>query len=179
MALGSTAAGLLLMALLGGPPAQAQSDIGSEDIPLDLPDLALLFRARPPMGDCPLGEEGDAMHLGAAEHLLHLGAARFYLDYRRRLGLSEEQRRQLEVLRADAVGAWAREQARIDQSEVALWALTGAPEPDEDAIAEAIRGLEAVRAAQRIAYVGSVLEASRLLKADQRRELVGEPSTSP
>lgn len=179
MSLASMASGLLLMSWLGGTPALAQSDIGSDDIPLDLPDLTLLFRARPPMGDCPLGEAGDGPHLAEGDHLLHLGAARFYVDYRRRIGLSEDQRSRLEALRAEAVAAWSREQERIDAGEVVLWRLTGEPKPDEAAIAGAIRELEGIRAAQRIAYVQSVLGASRLLTEDQRRALVGTSATVP
>ena len=156
-------------------PAFAQSDLGSGsgEFGNDIPNLLELFRARPPMGTCPVGATDDRGPLPEGSHLLHLGVPRFYTDYRRRLGLSDEQ---LEALRQDqkrALEAWAKHQATIEGLEVQVWVLTGDPEFEDAELEAALRGLEKARSTQRAAYIGAVRSAAQSLTPKQRRSLIG------
>lgn len=108
-------------------PAWGQSDIGNDPSSFGngIPDLIELFRARPPMGECPVGATDDHGPLPEASHLLHLGVPRFYRDYRRRLQLSADQVKALKTTQEAALAAWSSQQEKIDNLELQVWVLTG------------------------------------------------------
>lgn len=152
----------------------AQSGLGTDAQSLGvMPDLAELFRARPPMGDCPVGATDEQGILPAGSHLLHLGVPRFYRDYRRRLKLTGAQLEQLAKGQERALKVWATQQVSIDALEVRVWELTGARQPDFEAVEGVLSELEKARTSQRIQYIQAVREASDGLTAVQRTELVG------
>ena len=164
---------LLLAALvvLGSVPAAAQ-DVGTFEIG-DLPDLAEALRARPPMGECPVGHTDERAALPRASHLLHLGVASFYLDFHTRLSIDAEQAQELGRLRDKATRAWARDDEELGRLELQLWEATGALQPDLARVDALVREVEAVRARQRIEYIRAVAVAASKLREDQQRALVG------
>ena len=165
---------LFSAALFSISPAHAQADLGvAGELDITISDLAPLFRARPPMGDCPVGETDETAHLPEGSHLLHLGVPRFFLNYQLRLQLTTDQISQLKDAREAALATWQAHQQDINALELQMWQQTGVPHPAMDEVEATILRIEQVRAAQRLAYVQAVLNASAILTADQREALVG------
>lgn len=154
-------------------PAMAQSDLADPALYTAGPDLLEAFRARPPMGDCPIGAADETDVLPEGSHLLHLGVPRFYRDYRRRLRLTAAQIEALSAAQDQALRQWEERQARIEELERTLWQVTGASELSMKEVERILGELSDERAAQRRQYIQSVWEASRTLDDDQRRRLVG------
>ena len=169
---------IFLASLLGAPlvlppAARAQSSFTDDD--LRAPDMAALHRARPPMGDCPVGEVDEPAGLPETSHLLHLGVPRFFLDHRRRLRLTVAQVDDLEARRTAALNVWKGQQRALEQLEIRLWGATGASEPDMATVVGILSEMEAQRTAQRLGFIRAVHGASSLLTLRQREKLVGRP----
>ena len=162
-------AAIFLVPALG--QAQGDSSLGLGAVP---PDFAELFRLRPPMGACPVGETDDPGRLPEGSHLLHLGVGSFYLPHRGRLRLSPEQRDRLRLLRDAATDAWRSGEAAIERQELELWELTGASPPPAAAIEAKVEEIERSRTAQRLDYIQAVREASSILSEEQQRALTGQ-----
>ncbi len=158
--------------LLAPPAVQAQGD-SSLGFSIDPPDLSELFRARPPMGDCPVGQTAPSQGLPKAAHLLHLGVAGFFLDTRIRPQLSADQRARLRGLRDASRDGWTAQESELGALEVQLWQLTGAVEPPLPLIESKVAEIERLRASQRMAFIRAVLEASEVLDEAQSELLVG------
>lgn len=161
----------MLLSTLAVAPAFAQVDPDESDLFSEVPDLLEVFKARPPMGDCPLGEQGRGGPPAEA-HLLHLGVPRFFRDHRQRLGLRPEQVEALQKAQEQALRSWSTHQARIDELERTLWQLTGAPSPSMAQVEEAVAELSKARGEQRLDYIRAVVAASGELTPDQVRRLV-------
>lgn len=179
MTTASRAALAVAIALSLTGSAHAQGDVVSGAIvEVGVPDLTELFRARPPMGDCPVGGSGAAgAEQARSAHVLHLGVTRFYLNQRGRLQLSRTQVADLKRGRSAALDLWWRQQAALDALEVLLWEQTGSAEPDLLEVGHTVADIERTRAAQRTDYIGAVLKASRVLSEEQRAILVTRPQS--
>lgn len=140
----------------------------------ELPDLAALFRRKAPiMGACPMGVDAVAPEdLPPDAHLLHLGTTGFYLDYRHRISLTDDQVEALRQLRDEALERGGALAERMDAAEQDLWTLTGAPAPDPAAIQASLETVGDLRDAQRWTYLEAVLRASEVLTPAQRAALV-------
>ncbi len=156
-------------------PAWGQSDIGNDPSSFGngIPDLIELFRARPPMGECPVGATDDHGPLPEASHLLHLGVPRFYRDYRRRLQLSADQVKALKTTQEAALAAWYSQQEKIDNLELQVWVLTGDPTFRDEQLVGLLQDLESARASQRLDYIRAVRDAAGMLTSEQQRRLRG------
>ncbi len=163
---------LLLLAALLAPANALATDPSTLDVNLEgIPDMIDLFRRqRPIMGQCPMGEQEGS--LASAEHVLHLGTTGFYLDYARRLDLTEEQRSKLEGVRDSALRVGAEQQQRIDKAEAELWRLTGTDATPAELEAQ-VRAIGKLRDDQRWGYLEAVREAAGLLTSKQSKRLVG------
>lgn len=165
----------LLLTLVAPTYAQSELGTGPVDFGNDIPDLMELFRANPPMGTCPLGATDDRGPLPEASHLLHLGVPRFFTDYRRRLGLSDEQLETLRQSQRTALAKWTEHQSAIDAFEVRVWVLTGDPDYEERELEKVLASMTETRGAQRMAYIRAVRDAARVLTPEQRLLLTGSP----
>lgn len=164
---------LCVLSLVSTLPATAyaQGDILGFDV--DAPDLGALLAIRPAPRDCPVGRAEDTDALPPSSHLLHLGAARFFLNHGPRLGLTPTQRGALRTIRDDATVAWSKRDEEIARTEAELWEETGAARvllPEVDA---KVGQIEHLRAVQRMEYIRAVEQAAEILDEAQRQVLLG------
>ncbi len=104
-----------------------------------------------------------------ASHLYHVGSTGFFLDYADKLGLSVEQRSDLNAIKQRALSAQATTQRKIAEAEEALWTLTAAEQPDAAAIEGKVREIEKLRSDQRLTFIRAVGDAGKLLTTDQQK----------
>lgn len=123
------------------------------------------------MGNAKMPEGPDANPAAAATagngHVLHLGERDFYLDMQSTLVLTDAQVRSLTAHRAQWLSELAAHQATIEAAEAQLWQLTQSVTPDPDRLAAAVREVEQLRSAQRLAFITSVSDAARTLTPAQ------------
>lgn len=100
-------------------------------------------------------------------HVLHLGERDFYLDLQTELALTTEQVQTLTEHRSHWLNERATHQAAIDTAETTLWQLTQALAPNPDQVAGAVREVERLRSAQRLAFIESVSTAVSTLTPAQ------------
>ena len=67
----------------------------------------------------------------------------------------------------------ASEERRIDQGEQELYALTGADQPDNGKIQAKVGEIEKMRGEQRMSFIMTVGEATKVLSPEQRQALLG------
>jgi hypothetical protein len=168
---GARSAAAVAAALVGlaSPAASAWDDTLNIDT---MPDLYGFLRRQPVMGECPLGlrdAEGDATPPG--RHLLHLGTTGFYLDYRIRLKLSDDQIASLKAIRDAVLREAAAREVEIRQAEERMWTLTSTVAPEPSGLKAQVDAIGAVRDQQRWLHLEAVLEASRVLTDAQRSKL--------
>ena len=108
-----------------------------------------------------------------ASHLYHVGSTGFFLDYADKLGLSVEQRSDLNAIKQRALSAQATTQRKIAEAEEALWTLTAAEQPDAAAIESKVREIEKLRSDQRLTFIRAVGDAGKILTADQQKMVHG------
>jgi Spy/CpxP family protein refolding chaperone len=146
------------------------------------------------MGMCCMGEMGSggsAMPAGAgpmagmsgtssampgqagASHLYHIGSTGFFLNHSQHITLTADQKLTLNHLKEKAMLDRASEQRRIDQGEQELYSLTGVDQLDNSRVQAKIGEIEKLRGEQRMNFVRSVEEASKILSPDQRSALLG------
>jgi hypothetical protein len=112
-------------------------------------------------------------------HLYHIGASSFFLDQITEIALTKDQQQKLARQKQQALLRQGDAERQVEAAEEKLWQLTAADQPQIDAIEKQIRGIEKLRADQRIAFIRAVGEAARLLTAEQRMQLTGTDSTGP
>ena len=108
-----------------------------------------------------------------ASHLYHVGATGFFLDHPEHITLSTEQQTALNRIKEKALLERSSSERRIDDAEQEIWTLTAADSPDAGKIEARIRSTEKLRGDQRMAFIGAVGEAAKVLMPDQRSALLG------
>ena len=116
-----------------------------------------------------------------ASHLYHIGATGFFLDHPQHITLTTEQQAGLNKIKERALLTKSATDREVEQAEQALWLLTAADQPDASQIASKIREIEKLRGDGRLALVGAVGDASKVLTEEQRKSLVGfaPPASAP
>jgi len=107
-----------------------------------------------------------------ASHLYHVGSTGFFLD-QAGISLSDDQRSALNKIKERALLERGDADRRIEQAEQELWTLTGADQPDSTKVQAKVREIEQLRSNQRLAFIQTVGEATKVLTADQRTALLG------
>jgi Spy/CpxP family protein refolding chaperone len=108
-----------------------------------------------------------------ASHIYHIGATGFFLDHPDHIKLTIEQQTELNADKEKALLEKSSSQRKIDEAEQELWMLTGSDKPDAAKIESKVRGIEKLRADQRMAFIRAVGEAAKLLTDEQRQVLLG------
>ena len=109
-----------------------------------------------------------------ASHLYHVGATGFFLDHPEHITLSVDQKRRLAEAKEASLLEQAEMQRAIEQAEQELWLLTAADEPDVKDIEAKVRGVEKLKADQRLAFIRAVGGAAQILTDEQRKQLTGD-----
>ena len=143
--------------------------------------------AMPPSGGMSMGGNGTKAAPGGtrsmsalpgvpgASHLYHIGSTGFFLD-QPQLTLTPQQQSALNAIKERALLERGNAERRVEQGEQELWALTGADQPDATKIQGKAREIEQARTNQRLAFIQSVGEATKLLTPEQRTQLLGMPN---
>jgi Spy/CpxP family protein refolding chaperone len=108
-----------------------------------------------------------------ASHLYHVGSTGFFLDYADKLGLSVEQKSQLNAIKQRALSAQSMAGRKIVEAEEALWTLTAAEQPDAAAIESKVREIEKLKSDQRLTFIRAVGDAGKILTTDQQKMVHG------
>ena len=114
-----------------------------------------------------------------ASHLYHIGATGFFLDHPEHITLTTEQQVALNKIKDQALLAKSAAERNIEKAEQELWTLTAADQPDSGKIEAKVREIEKLHANERLAFMGAVGEAAKLLTADQRKSLTGFAPPAP
>jgi Spy/CpxP family protein refolding chaperone len=114
----------------------------------------------------------SGMKTTEAPHLLHVGAKDFYLDHAQQIGLTPEQKTDLEKIKAGAVQQKVASQKQIDVAEQELWQLTSADQPDSAQIDSKVQEIAKSKADQQVAFIHAVSSASDVLTTEQRAKVV-------
>ena len=132
------------------------------------------------------GKGGSSMAMSSAlpgfpgaTHIYHLGAPGFFLDHKTHIALTTEQTAALNKAKEQARLAKSSADRTVAQAEQELWMLTAADQPDAAAIEAKIREIEKARGDERLAFIRSVGEASKLLTDAQRKSLTGFAPPAP
>ena len=132
------------------------------------------------MGMSPLGGGSPAAMAPSAlpgfpgaSHLYHIGATGFFLDHPQHIALTLEQQAGLNQAKQQAAFAKSTADLAAAQGEQELWMLTAADQPDAAKIEAKIRENEKIRGDERLAFIHTVGEASKLLTDPQRQSLTG------
>lgn len=114
-------------------------------------------------------------------HLYHIGATGFFLDHPEHIALTMAQEQDLARRKQQSLMQQEEFDRQIERAEQELWQLTGADQPQAGAIEKKIREIEKLRSDQRLAFIRSVGDATNVLGATQRQQLVGAlpPATQP
>ena len=163
--------------------------------------MGMMDKMMPPSGGAPMPSGGsipapaasmNSMSGGAASmtqssvpgvpgasYLYHIGVTGFFLDHPQHITLTMDQQAGLNKARERALLAKSAADRAVEQAEQALWLLTAADQPDATQIEAKIREIEKLRGDGRLAFVGAVGEASKLLTEEQRKILTGFASPAP
>ena len=114
----------------------------------------------------------SGMKTAEAPHLLHVGAKDFYLDHAQQIGLTPEQKADLEKIKAGAVQQKVASQKQIDVAEQELWQLTSADQPDSAQIDSKVQEIAKSKADQQVTFIHAVSSASDVLTTEQRAKVV-------
>jgi Spy/CpxP family protein refolding chaperone len=121
-----------------------------------------------PMKDRPTA----TARMTEAPHLLHIGAKDFFLDHQQHLGITPDQKAQLETIKNDASNQKSASQGEIDKAQQQLWQLTSAAQPNSADIDSKVQEVAQLRAVEQVAFIHSVSAASNVLTPEQRVEAV-------
>ena len=114
-----------------------------------------------------------------ASHLYHIGATGFFLDHPEHITLTTEQQVALNKIKNQALLSNSAAERNIEKAEQELWTLTAADQPDGGKIEAKVREIEKLRTNERLAFMGAVGEAAKLLTPDQRKILTGFAPPAP
>jgi len=112
-----------------------------------------------------------------ASHLYHLGATGFFLDHPQHLTLNIEQQKALNQIKEQALLNKATANRKVEEAEQQLWKLTALAQPDTAQIEMKVREIEKFHVAQRLAFIGSVGEAAKVLTEAQTKILLGKAAS--
>ena len=107
-----------------------------------------------------------------ASHLYHIGSTGFFLD-QPKITLTDQQQSTLNGIKERALLERSNADRRVEEAEQELWVLTGADQPDAGKIQAKAREIEQIRTEQRLAFITAVGEATKVLTAEQRDQLLG------
>ncbi len=131
------------------------------------------------MGNMPSGaatqmkaKPAASPKMAEAPHLLHIGAKDFFLDHQQHLGITPDQKAQLETIKNDASTQKSTSQGEIDKAQQQLWQLTSADQPNSADIDSKVKEVAQLRASEQVAFIHSVTAASNVLTPEQRVEAV-------
>ena len=110
-----------------------------------------------------------------ASHLYHIGSTGFFLD-QPQITLTDQQQSTLNVIKERALLERSNADRRVEEAEQELWVLTGSDQPDSGRIQAKAREIEQIRTEQRLGFITAVGEATRVLTAEQRDQLLGTGS---
>lgn len=105
-------------------------------------------------------------------HLYHIGSTGFFLD-QPQITLTDQQQSTLNGIKERALLQRSDADRRVEEAEQELWVLTGADQPDSGRIQAKAREIEQIRTEQRLAFIAAVGEATKVLTAEQRAQLLG------
>lgn len=109
-----------------------------------------------------------------ASHIYHIGSSEFFLDHGEHIGLTPDQQRQLNEIKAASVLEQNEFDRQIERAEEELWTLTSAGEPDATAVEKKLADIGVLNAQQRLNFIRAVGKAAQVLTDAQRGLLVGE-----
>ncbi len=121
------------------------------------------------------GQAGSPMagaKMTETPHLLHIGAKDFYLDHAQHLGLTAEQKQNLEKVKMAATSDKAASQKQIAVAQGELWQLTSADQPNTNAIDAKVKEIATMQADEQVMFIHSVAEASNMLTPQQTMQAV-------
>ncbi len=107
-----------------------------------------------------------------APHLLHVGAKDFYLDHAQHIGLSADQKTNLEKVKSASTDDKAASQKQISVAQGELWQLTSADQTNTPAIDMKFKEIATMQANEQLMFIHSVSEASNVLTPEQRMQVV-------
>lgn len=142
--------GMMGMGMMGMNPAMASDSMAGMEMPSALPGFP------------------------GASHLYHIGETGFFLDHPEHIELTDEQQKQLNMLKEASLLATSTAERRIEEAEQELWKLTASDVPDINKIESKATEIAQLQVENRIAFIRSVGEAASLLTKEQRQSLVGE-----
>lgn len=109
-------------------------------------------------------------------HMYHIGSTGFFLD-QPGIKLTGDQRGALTKIKERALRERGNAERSTGQAEQQLWALTGAGQPDATRVEAKAREIERLRTNQRLAFIQSVGQATKILTSQQRGQLLGTGKT--
>ncbi len=170
------------------PPAMAMPASGGGK-PGGMPNQAGgMMKAMEPMMNSMMGSMGQTPSQAAdpasperpgipgGSHIFHVGATGFFLDHQDLVPLSQEQQQSLNQIKTNALFDQSSRDRKVAQAEQELWSLTSPDKPDLKVIDRKVKEIESLKGEQRIAFIRSVNEASKILRADQRNVILGRAS---
>ena len=114
-----------------------------------------------------------------ASHLYHLGATGFFLDHPQHIALTTEQQAGLNKAKEQALLAKSAADRALEQAEQELWTLTAADQPDAAKIEAKLAEIGKLTSDERLAFIRTVGDASKLLTDEQRKALTGFAPPAP
>ena len=114
-----------------------------------------------------------------ASHLYHIGSTGFFLDHPQHIALTTEQQGALNSAKEQALLAKSTADRAVEQAEQEMWTLTAADQPDAAVIGTKLAEIGKLRADERLAFIRTIGEASKLLTDEQRKILTGFAPPAP
>ncbi len=114
-----------------------------------------------------------------ASHLYHLGATGFFLDHTQHIALTTEQQAGLNKAKEQALLAKSTADRAQEQAEQELWMLTAADQPDVTKIEAKLAEIGKLISDERLSFIRTVGDASKLLTDEQRKSLTGFAPPAP
>lgn len=104
--------------------------------------------------------------------LLHIGAKGFFLDRPQTFTPRADQAKAFATIKESSAMEMMASDNKIKDAEHSLWKLTASDNPDLAEIEAKARGVEKLRADQRVAFIRAVAEAVNLLTPEQKETLL-------
>ena len=108
-----------------------------------------------------------------ASHLYHIGATGFFLDHPQHIALTTQQQAALNQAKEQATLAKGTADRAVKQAEQELWLLTAADLPEATKIEAKLAEIGKLHGDERLSFIRSVGDASKILTDEQRKILTG------
>ena len=163
-------------------PAQLEKASGHTGMGHDKPSQSTAEQSPPMPEQAGAGATQEQRDIAASStlpgipglsRLYHIGATGFFLNHAEHITLTIKQQAALNRLKQKSLLSKSTAQRNVDQAEQELWELTGAHEPDLAQIQAKVEAIEKLRGEQRMAFIGSVGAAAKILTDEQRQMLLG------